>query len=66
MCSGREIAWWQSRVFLAKVLWKFDLESIPGPKGDVDMDRDLRGWSMYEKPEFRVRFVPVVQKEAAQ
>lgn len=23
------------------------------------MDRDLRGWRTYEKPEFRVRFFPV-------
>lgn len=55
MCSGKEIAWWQIRVFVAKTLWKFDLYGIPGAK--VDMDRDLRGWGMYEKPDFHVRFV---------
>ncbi|PHH88581.1 hypothetical protein CDD83_7349 [Cordyceps sp. RAO-2017] len=56
MCSGREIAWWQSRVFLAKVLWTFDLSMVVGQ--DVDLDRDLRGWGMYKKPEVRVRFIP--------
>jgi hypothetical protein len=30
MCSGREIAWWQSRLFVAKVLWDFDLEMVSG------------------------------------
>lgn len=56
MCSGKEIAWWQIRVFIAKTLWKFDLHGVPG--ANVDMDRDLRGWGMYEKPDFHVRFVP--------
>lgn len=65
MCTGREIAWWQIRVFLAKVLWKFDLEPVPGLRSDVNMDRDLRGWGMYEKPEFRVRFLLVGSREVA-
>lgn len=63
MCSGREISWWQSRVFMAKVLWMFDVRSVPGQH--VEMDRDLRGWGMYEKPEVRVRFVPVERSEEA-
>lgn len=65
MCSGREIAWWQSRVFLAKVLWKFDPEGVPGLNNKADLDRDTRGWGMYVKPEFQVRFMPVGQKDAA-
>ncbi|KAH9985272.1 cytochrome P450 [Xylariaceae sp. FL0662B] len=60
MCAGREIAWWQSRLFVAKVLWKFDLEMVSGHQ--VDIDKDLRGWGMYEKPEVRVRFVTVAEK----
>lgn len=64
MCTGREIAWWQIRVFLAKVLWKFDLEPVAGLGSKVNMDKDLRGWGMYEKPEYRVRFVPVEAKSA--
>lgn len=56
ICSGREIAWWQGRIFLAKTIWMFDLELVEGSR--VDLDRDLRGWGMYEKPDVRVRFVP--------
>nr|A0A2L0P0J8.1 RecName: Full=Cytochrome P450 monooxygenase TwmD; AltName: Full=Wortmanamides biosynthesis cluster protein D [Talaromyces wortmannii]AUY61972.1 TwnD [Talaromyces wortmannii]QBC19712.1 TwmD [Talaromyces wortmannii] len=56
ICAGKEIAWWQSRVFLAKVLWTFDLEMVSGQQ--IDMARDLRGWGMYDKPEIRVRFRP--------
>lgn len=65
MCAGKEIAWWQIRAFLAKVLWKFDLEPVPGTNSTEDMDSVLRGWAMYEKPEFRVRFVPVARRDVA-
>lgn len=61
MCAGKAIAWWQSRVFVAKVLWAFDLELITISGQQVDMHRDLRGWGMYQKPEIRVRFVQKVQ-----
>ncbi|TGJ84050.1 hypothetical protein E0Z10_g4732 [Xylaria hypoxylon] len=44
MCSGREIAWWQSRLFVAKVLWKFDLAMVSGEHPDID--RDLKGWGI--------------------
>ncbi|KAJ5274000.1 hypothetical protein N7478_009125 [Penicillium angulare] len=63
ICAGREIAWWQSRLFLAKVLWTFDLEMVYGQH--VDMEKDLRGWGMYEKPEISVRFRPAAQNVAA-
>ncbi|OTA64848.1 cytochrome P450 [Hypoxylon sp. EC38] len=55
ICTGREIAWWQSRLFIAKVLWTFDLEMVRGQQ--VNIDRDLRGWGIYQKPEVYVRFV---------
>ncbi|KAI1409860.1 cytochrome P450 [Hypoxylon sp. FL1857] len=60
MCAGKEIAWWQSRVFVAKVIWSFDLELASGQ--EIDLDEQLKGWGMYQKPEVRVRFVPVVRK----
>lgn len=63
ICAGKEIAWWQIRVFIAKVLWKFDLEIVPGSIGAEGLDGVLRGWAMYEKPEVRVRFLPVRQKD---
>ncbi|RYP49936.1 hypothetical protein DL768_004472 [Monosporascus sp. mg162] len=43
MCAGKEIAWWQSRVFIAKVLWTFDLEMVS--RQPINMDRDLGGWA---------------------
>ncbi|KAG6357468.1 hypothetical protein INS49_013345 [Diaporthe citri] len=54
ICAGREIAWWPIRVFIAKVLWKFDLEIVPGSIGAEGIDGVLRGWAMYEKPEVRL------------
>lgn len=56
MCSGKEIAWWQVRLVMAKVLWSFDLELVPGQ--DVNLERDLTAWGYWIKPELRVRFVP--------
>ncbi|CAG8981635.1 hypothetical protein HYALB_00013715 [Hymenoscyphus albidus] len=53
-CPGKVIAWWQSRLFIAKTLWTFDLEMVIGQ--EVDLDRDLRGWGIYMKPEMFVRF----------
>ncbi|ROW06244.1 hypothetical protein VPNG_08063 [Cytospora leucostoma] len=60
MCTGREIAWWQSRVFLGKVLWAFDLQLVPGKK--VDLDKELKEWGIFAKPAFSVRFVPVLRE----
>jgi hypothetical protein len=33
---GREIAWWQDRLFVSKALLVFDLELVPGQ--DINMD----------------------------
>ncbi|KAI0418971.1 isotrichodermin C-15 hydroxylase [Xylaria grammica] len=38
-CPGRESAWTQMRLFLAKVLWAFDLELVRG--GDITFDKDF-------------------------
>ncbi|KAI1128337.1 cytochrome P450 [Nemania abortiva] len=54
-CMGKEIAWWQARLFLAKLLWKFDLELVPGQK--INIDKNLRVYGLYIKPEVRVRFI---------
>ncbi|KAI1341981.1 cytochrome P450 [Xylariaceae sp. FL0016] len=55
MCSGKEVAWRQARLVLAKVLWSLDLEKVPGQ--DVDLEKDLKTWGYWVKPELRVRFV---------
>lgn len=60
MCPGKEIAWWESRIFVAKTLWVFDLALVEGQ--NWDMRRDLKAWGMWVKPEVMVRFVPRADK----
>lgn len=57
-CLGTQLAWRETRFFIAKVLWSFDVEMAPAQKR-VDFDRDFKMYAMWEKPEFRVRFHPV-------
>jgi hypothetical protein len=54
---GREVAWTQAQLFLAKVLWKFDVSAVEGQR--VDLENDLRHYGFFEKPKVWVRFVPV-------
>ncbi|TGJ86269.1 hypothetical protein E0Z10_g2471 [Xylaria hypoxylon] len=61
MCPGRESAWIQLRLFLAKVLWTFDLELVKGQ--DLLFDRDFSVFTMWDKPEMRVRFIPASGRE---
>jgi hypothetical protein len=49
------------QVFLAKILWKFDLEEVAGPNNAMDMDDFLRGWAIHEKRDVRVKFLPVAR-----
>lgn len=58
-CPGKEIGWWQCRLFIAKVLWTFDLEMVSGQ--EVDLERDMRGWGTYIRPDFFVRFTSAKQ-----
>ncbi|RYP71037.1 hypothetical protein DL770_008176 [Monosporascus sp. CRB-9-2] len=44
MCPGRESAWVQTKLFIAKVVWGFDLEMVPGQ--DYDWRRDMEHYSM--------------------
>ncbi|OTA59691.1 cytochrome P450 [Hypoxylon sp. EC38] len=57
MCSGKEVAWWQARLVLTKVLWSLDMEMVPGQS--VDLENNLKGWGYWVKPELKVRFVAV-------
>jgi len=56
-CIGREMAWLQGRLFLAKVLWTFDVTQVPGQV--VDLEGTLLHYGFLIKPELRVKFVPV-------
>ncbi len=51
------MAWMQGKLFMAKVLWTFDVVQVPGQ--DFDLERDLLHYGFLAKPELRVRFVPV-------
>ncbi|KAI0896299.1 cytochrome P450 [Annulohypoxylon nitens] len=41
MCSGKEVAWWQARLVLAKVLWSLDMGMVPGHR--IDLEKELKG-----------------------
>lgn len=56
-CPGMGSAWRQTRLFIAKVLWNFDVELVPGE--NVVFNRDFRSYAMWEKPKVRVRFLAV-------
>jgi hypothetical protein len=54
---GREMAWTQARLFLAKVLWEFDLCKTESQ--DFELENSLLHYGFFEKPEMYVRFAPV-------
>jgi hypothetical protein len=56
---GREMAWTQAKLFLAKVLWSFDV--FKADAQEFNLERDLLHYGFFEKPELYVRFVPVSQ-----
>lgn len=53
-CPGSAIAWAETKLFVAKVLWTFELELVPGQ--NVVFDRDFKFYSMWEKPKLWVRY----------
>ncbi|KAI1845474.1 hypothetical protein JX266_008332 [Neoarthrinium moseri] len=53
-CIGQAQAWRQMRLFVAKVLWTFDVEMLPDQ--DLNFERDFKLYAMWEKPEFWARF----------
>jgi cytochrome P450 len=63
MCPGATIAWMQSKLYLAKILWTFDLEMVPGQ--DISFDRDYKYYTKWTKPPFYVRFVQVEREKSS-
>lgn len=53
-CTGMPLAWRQTRLFIAKVLWAFDVEMLPNQ--NVTLEKDFRMYGMWQKPNFWVRF----------
>ncbi|KAG8161450.1 hypothetical protein KVR01_008437 [Diaporthe batatas] len=60
-CPGGVIAQNVIRLFIAKVLWQFDLEAAPGIK-DLSFDKDFRFLTFWERPQFWLRFKPVPRR----
>ncbi|CAJ2510912.1 Uu.00g065370.m01.CDS01 [Anthostomella pinea] len=56
-CPGGAIASAVLRLFIAKVLWQFDLEAAPGQDG-LSFDRDFKFMTFWERPPFWVRLTP--------
>ena len=48
-CIGREMAWMQGKLFVAKVLWTFDVVKLPGQQ--FDLEGTLLHYGFLAKPE---------------
>ncbi|KAK7917480.1 cytochrome P450 [Apiospora marii] len=59
-CPGMPLAWKETRLFLAKVLWSFDVEMLPNQS--IVFERDFSMYAMWNKPSFWVRFHSVSGK----
>ncbi|KAI0547645.1 cytochrome P450 [Xylaria curta] len=51
-CPGGSIATAIIRLFIAKVVWRFDLEAT---KNDISFDKDFKFLTFWERPDFFVR-----------
>ncbi|CAG8951937.1 hypothetical protein HYFRA_00005743 [Hymenoscyphus fraxineus] len=58
-CPGKALAWRETRLFIAKVLWSFDVEAVEEKARGLDFERDFKMLGMWEKPEFWVRMKEV-------
>jgi hypothetical protein len=47
----------QARIILAKTLWSFDVEMLPGQS--MNYEKDFKMYGMLEKPPFWVRLLPL-------
>lgn len=53
-CPGSAIAWAETKLFVAKVFWTFDLEVVSDQHISV-FDHHFTLYSMWEKPQFWVK-----------
>ncbi|MCJ1379491.1 hypothetical protein MMC17_002592 [Xylographa soralifera] len=53
-CLGRNLAYLEMRMVLAKLFWKYDLCWLNSE--DVDWERDTKGYTLWGKPELRCTF----------
>ncbi|TGJ81697.1 hypothetical protein E0Z10_g7077 [Xylaria hypoxylon] len=55
-CPGREMAKITFRLVVSKLFWSFDVVQV---SKRLEFDKDFRVYSIWTKPELRVRFLPV-------
>jgi cytochrome P450 len=60
-CVGKQMAWMQGKLFMAKVLRTFNVSKVPGQH--ADLEGELLHYGFLVKPEVRVRFVEVSREE---
>ncbi|KAF2182990.1 cytochrome P450 [Zopfia rhizophila CBS 207.26] len=60
-CIGQNMGYMQGRIIFAKMVWKFDWEHVN--KGQVDWERDLKLYAIWEKPPVVVRYTAVNGKK---
>ncbi|CZR63028.1 related to isotrichodermin C-15 hydroxylase (cytochrome P-450 monooxygenase CYP65A1) [Phialocephala subalpina] len=51
-CLGRNLAYLEMRMVLAKLFWQYDLAWFNSD--EVDWERDTKGYTLWEKPDLRV------------
>ncbi|OAQ66841.1 cytochrome P450 [Pochonia chlamydosporia 170] len=61
-CTGREITWSQTRLFLGEVLWTFDLEPVSGHEKSFDEDFSVH--AMWNRPDLYVRLTPAKEQHS--
>ncbi|QPG96708.1 hypothetical protein C2857_005056 [Epichloe festucae Fl1] len=59
-CIGQAVAYTVLRVMIARLCWRFDWRLANGD--EVDWDRDLRVYMVWQKPPVRVRLTPYTAK----
>lgn len=52
---GKEVAWRETGLFIAKLLWTFDLARVGGK--ELNFEKDFITYGFRVKPELRARFI---------
>ncbi|CAG8956481.1 hypothetical protein HYFRA_00003867 [Hymenoscyphus fraxineus] len=58
-CPGTSLAWNETRLFIGKLLWSFDIAKLPNQ--EIVFERDFKINAMWDKPKFWVRLQPVAR-----
>jgi cytochrome P450 len=58
-CLGRELAWAEGKLLMAKLLWSFDVIRVPGQS--INLEETLLHYGFLQKPDFKAQFIPVAQ-----